>query len=133
MTDFQLIEGIKQNDEHTWRYICRGMRLGFITLIKRTLPTVKVTDDDIDDIFQESLVLLMDNVKSGRVAAIKDEKGLFSYLVQVGKLKVCNLQRKKRPLYSDNMVTFSQNPHNIDENGAEITIDEKQQPRTGVP
>ena len=125
MTDTQLIEGIKHNDEHTWRYICRSMRQGFTAIIKQTVTITKIADDDIDDIFQESLILLMQKVKSGDIVAHRDG-GLFHYLVEIGKWKVRNLQRKQRMLYSDSIVVSALNAQKIDEQDAAMTIDEMQ-------
>ena len=90
MKDSQLIFGIMQNDERAWRYICREMKPGFVSILKQTFFVDKITDEDIDDIFQESLIVLMQKVKSGAVVSSHDG-ALFSYLVQIGKLTTCNL------------------------------------------
>ena len=125
MTDSQLIYGILQNDEHIWRYICKEMKPGFISIIGQTFSASKVSNDDIEDIFQDSLIVLMQRVKSGDVVSSR-EGALFSYLVQIGKFSACNLLRKKRSLVSDEVVTFSLNLHNIEDEN-DITVDEKQQ------
>jgi RNA polymerase sigma factor (sigma-70 family) len=126
MTDSQLIFGIMQNDERAWRHICREMKPGFVSILGQTFYVDRISGDDIDDIFQESLVVLMQKVKSGCVASSHDG-ALFSYLVQIGKLTACNLIRKKRAQSLDDAVTFSPYLHNIEEEGDEIAVDEKQQ------
>ena len=124
MTDSQLIFGILQNDERAWRYICREMKPGFASILLQTFSASKISNEDIEDIFQDSLLVLMQRVKSGDVVSSR-EGALFSYLVQIGKLTGCNLLRKKRTLVSDDAVTFSLNLHNIEE--SDISVDEKQQ------
>lgn len=125
MTDSQLIYGILRNDEHVWRYICKEMKPGFISIIGQTFFASKVSNDDIEDIFQDSLIVLMQRVKSGDVVSSR-EGALFSYLVQIGKFSACNFLRKKRSLVSDEVVTLSLNLHNI-EDESDISVDEKQQ------
>lgn len=125
MTDPQLIFGILQNDERAWRYICREMKSGCSAILSQTFSASRISNEDIEDIFQESLIVLMQRVKSGDVVSSR-EGSLFSYLVQIGKLTGCNLLRKKRTLVSDDAVTFSLNKHNIEEE-SDLTIDEKQQ------
>lgn len=124
MTDSQLIFGILQNDERAWRYICREMKPGFASILGQTFLAAKISNEDIEDIFQDSLLVLMQRVKSGDVVSSR-EGALFSYLVQIGKLTGCNLLRKKRTLASNDAVTFSLNLHNIEE--SDISVDEKQQ------
>ena len=94
MTDSQLIVGIKQNDNRVWRFICRTMKSGFASIIGQSFPFSNFTQDDIDDIFQGSCIVLMQKVKSGAMT-VSREGALFSYLVQIGKLTACNLIRKK--------------------------------------
>ena len=124
MTDSQLIFGILQNDERAWRHICREMKVGFVSILSQTFSASKISNEDIEDIFQDSLLVLMQRVKSGNVVS-SHEGALFSYLVQIGKLTACNILRKKRTLVSDDAFTFSLNLHNIGE--SDMTADEKQQ------
>ena len=124
MTDSQLIFGIMQNDERAWRYICREMKPGFVSILGQTFSVDRISSEDIEDIFQESLIVLMQKVKSGKVVC-SHEGALFSYLVQVGKLTACNQLRKKRELNLDDAVTFSLQLHNIEDD--EIAAYEKQQ------
>lgn len=126
MTDSQLIFGIMQNDERAWRHICREMKPGFVSILGQTFSVDRISNEDIEDIFQESLIVLMQKVKSGKVAC-SHEGALFSYLVQVGKLTACNQLRKKRELNLDDAVTFSLQLHNIEDD--EIAAYEKQQAR----
>ena len=63
MTDTQLLIGIMQNDNRSWRYICRNMKPGFSKILGDAFALTKLTNEDIEDIFQESLLKLMEKVK----------------------------------------------------------------------
>ena len=97
MTDQRLHMGIMQNDERAWRFICRNMKPGFSSIIGQAFAFSGFTVDDLEDIFQESCIVLMQKAKSGGVSVTR-EGAVFSYLVQIGKLTACNLVRKRRNL-----------------------------------
>ena len=124
MTESRLLIGIMQNDERAWRFICRNMKSGFASIIGQAFPSVNFTKEDVEDIFQESSIVLMQKIKSGGVS-VSREGALFSYLVQIGKLTTCNLIRKRRSLTPDEVVTISENLHKEDEDN-EISADERQ-------
>lgn len=124
MTDSQIIFGILQNDERAWRHICREMRAPFASIIRNTFSTAQIANEDINDIFQEALVALMQNVKGGSFV-LSREGALFSYLVQIGKLKACNRGRKTREKTANDKVTFAPDRHNSDEE-TDISVEEKQ-------
>ena len=123
MTDNQLIIGIMQNNERSWKHICRNMKQGFASILVQTFPLSNLANEDIEDIFQESLIVLMQKVKSGDIM-ISREGALFSYLVQIGKFTASNLSRKKSPI-TDNLVTITDNLHKEDVDN-EISVDKKQ-------
>lgn len=122
MTDHQLLMGIMQNDERAWKHICRNMKQGFAAILVQTSSLNSLTNEDIEDIFQESCIVLMQKVKSGGIAISRDG-ALFSYLVQIGKLSACNLVRKRKDITTENVVTISDNLHKEYE---DISVDEKQ-------
>lgn len=122
MTDHQLLIGIMQNDERAWKHICRNMKQGFVAILVQTSSLNSLTNEDIEDIFQESCIVLMQKVKSGGIAISRDG-ALFSYLVQIGKLIACNLVRKRKDITTENVVTISDNLHKEYE---DISVDEKQ-------
>ena len=95
MTEAQIVIGIMQNDDRAWRYICRNMKASFSSIIGGLIPFGETARADIDDIFQDSCIVLMQKVKEGNVV-LSREGALFSYLVQIGKLTACNLMRKKQ-------------------------------------
>ena len=122
MTDQQLLIGIMQNDERAWKHICRNMKQGFVSILAQTFSFSYLSNEDIEDVFQESCIVLMQKIKSGGVA-ISREGALFSYLVQIGKLTACNLIRKRKDITSEDVVTISDNLHKEYE---DISVDEKQ-------
>lgn len=122
MTDNELIIGIMQNDERTWKHICRNMKQGFASILVHMFSFSNLTNEDIEDIFQESLIVLMQKAKNGSLE-ISREGALFSYLVQIGKLTACNLVRKRKGITTENVVTISDNLHKECE---DISVDEKQ-------
>lgn len=121
MTDSQLLIGIMQNDERAWKHICRNMKPGFASILGQTSSLGNLTNEDIEDVFQESMIVLLQKVKSGAVV-ISREGALFSYLVQIGKFTASNLSRKKSPI-TDNLVTITDNLHKESE---DFSVDEKQ-------
>ena len=125
MTDSRLLFGIMQNDDQAWRYICRNMKSGFASIIAQIFPKGKISQEDIEDIFQEALIVLMQKAKSGSIVVTR-EGAIFSYLVQIGKLIACNLIRKKRTSPLNEAVTISMDRH-YEETESTLTIDEKQQ------
>lgn len=122
MTDQQLLIGIMQNDERSWKHISRNMKQGFSSILVHMFSFSNLTNEDIEDIFQESLIVLMQKVKSGGIVFSR-EGALFSYLVQIGKLTACNLVRKRKDIISDDVVTISDNLHKEYE---DMSVDEKQ-------
>lgn len=122
MTDQQLLIGIMQNDERSWKHISRNMKQGFSSILVHMFSFSNLTNEDIEDIFQESLIVLMQKAKNGSLE-ISREGALFSYLVQIGKLTACNLVRKRKDITTENVVTISDNLHKEYE---DISVDEKQ-------
>lgn len=122
MTERELLIGIMQNDERTWKHICRNMKQGFASILVHMFSFSNLTNEDIEDIFQESLIVLMQKAKNGSLE-ISREGALFSYLVQIGKLTACNLVRKRKDITTENVVTISDNLHKEYE---DISVDEKQ-------
>ena len=121
MTDQQILIGIMQNDERAWKHICRNMKQGFTAVLAQTFSFNSFSKEDMEDLFQESCIVLMQKVKSGAVT-VSREGALFSYLVQIGKFIASNLSRKKSPI-TDNLVTISDDLHKECE---DISVDEKQ-------
>lgn len=125
MTDSQIVMGIMQNDDRVWRHICRNMKPGFAAVLCRAFSHAGLSGQDVEDIFQESCVVLMRKVKNGEVKAERDG-ALFAYLVKTGKLTACNIIRKKRPLVSEEEILAAAEFH-VDDDEYDISIDERQQ------
>ena len=125
MTDSQLLLGIMQNDEQAWRHIYHNMRMGFASILVQEFATYRLQKQDIEDIFQESLLVLMNKIKSGGMI-IPREGAIFSYLVQIGKFTACNFLRKRNHLSSADAVTILDKQHYQGENN-DMAAEEKQQ------
>jgi RNA polymerase sigma factor (sigma-70 family) len=94
MTDSQIINGIHTNNPIVWRYICRNLKSPFIVMLKRFCLNNSLSSDDWEDIFQETCVILMENIKQGK---FEERQGstLFSYFVEIGKRTMQTVLRKK--------------------------------------
>ena len=125
MTDAQIVMSIMQNDSRGWRYICRNMKQGFAAILARTFSFGRTPDADIEDIFQDSCIVLMQKVKEGKFA-ITGEHSVFKFLVKIGINNACNFIRKHRPLTSKEEVTVTLNLHD-DNQDVEMPLDEKQE------
>lgn len=125
MTDSQILFGIMQNDERVWRHICRNMKPGFSKILAEAFPFAKLAKEDVEDIFQDSLLTLMQKVKNGGVF-VSREGAIFSYLVQIGKLTARNSLRKRKDLTSDEEVIVSRNLHK-ELGDIEVSVEVKQQ------
>lgn len=100
------------------------MKPGFSKILGDAFSLTKLTNEDLEDIFQDSLLKLMEKVKSGGVT-ISREGALFSYLVQIGKLTACNFIRKRKNLTSEEKVIISYNLHKeVDD--VEVPVEVKQ-------
>ena len=124
MTDSQLLLGIMQNDEQAWRHIYHNMRMGFASILIQEFATYRLQKQDIEDIFQESLLVLMNKIKSGGMI-IPREGAIFSYLVQIGKFTACNFLRKRNHLSSADAVTILDKQHYVAE--GDMATQEKQE------
>lgn len=124
MTDAQIVMSIMQNDSRGWRYICRNMKQGFAAILARTFSFGRTADADIEDIFQDSCIVLMQKVKEGKFA-ITGENSVFKFLVKIGINNACNFIRKHRPLTSKEEVTVTLNLHE-DNQDVELSVDEQQ-------
>ena len=125
MTDSQLLIGIIENDERAWRYIYHNMRIGFASILAQEFTDGKLRKEDIEDIFQESLIVLMRKVKSNGLI-IPREGVIFSYLVEIGKRTACNFLRKQSHLSPADAVTILAKQHYTGEDN-NMATEEKQQ------
>ena len=82
MTDSQIILGVKTNNPIVWSYICRNLKSPFIATLKRFAPLTCLSVDDWEDIFQESCVTFMENIKKDKFEE-RQGSNLFSYFVEI--------------------------------------------------
>lgn len=119
MTDSQLVIGILNNDERAWRHICRNMKTGLMAKVYSMNLHGKLAPQDLEDIFQESCVILMQTVKGGGFE-VKGNNAIFNFLITTGDKRAKNVIRKKSPLLTDKLPDGSddksnkKNPHLTD-------------------
>ena len=134
MTDSQLILGIFDNNTVVWRYIYRNLKSPFIATLKRIHATAILSDDDWEDIFQDSCIIMMDGIKNGKFEQ-RPGSILFSYFVEIGKKIMQNTLRKKEKHHpvvkkegSTHILIFNhkESPKSVEEMDKEVTVEEKQ-------
>lgn len=96
MTDKELVTGIRNNSETVWKTIYYGMKPGIRLRIEPMLLRMK--DVTFDDIFDEALMLLMGNVKDGKLTE-NNADNLSGYLYTI--CYRLALKRLRKPLPPD--------------------------------
>lgn len=125
MTDSQIVQGILDNDDRVWKHIYRQHRSHFVATIKAKLFAPMLVEQDWEDIFHDSCIVLMEKVKGGNFK-VEREGGLFSFLVEIGKGLTMNLMRKKRKHDEKQEDAIAHNLHKED-NDFDVTVEDKQQ------
>lgn len=134
MTDSQIIHGIQTNNAIVWRYICRNLKSPFIVTLKRFCLNPSLSSDDWEDIFQDTCVVLMENIKQGKFEE-RPGSTLFSYFVEIGKKNMQNALRKHNKHHpivqkdgSTHILVFNPKEQHtsFDEIDREVTAEEKQ-------
>lgn len=134
MTDSQIIYGIQTNNAIVWRYICRNLKSPFIVTLKRFCLNPSLSSDDWEDIFQDTCVVLMENIKQGKFEE-RPGSTLFSYFVEIGKKNMQNALRKHNKHHpivqkdgSTHILVFNPKEQHtsFDEIDREVTAEEKQ-------
>ena len=134
MTDTQIIHGIQTNNPIVWRYICRNLKSPFIVTLKRFCLNPSLSSDDWEDIFQDTCVVLMENIKQGKFEE-RPGSTLFSYFVEIGKKNMQNALRKHNKHHpivqkdgSTHILVFNPKEQHtsFDEIDREVTAEEKQ-------
>lgn len=134
MTDSQIIHGIQTNNAIVWRYICRNLKSPFIVTLKSFCLNPSLSSDDWEDIFQDTCVVLMENIKQGKFEE-RPGSTLFSYFVEIGKKNMQNALRKHNKHHpivqkdgSTHILVFNPKEQHtsFDEIDREVTAEEKQ-------
>ena len=134
MTDSQIIHGIQTNNAIVWRYICRNLKSPFTVTLKRFCLNTSLSSDDWEDVFQDTCVVLMENIKQGKFEE-RPGSTLFSYFVEIGKKNMQNALRKHNKHHpivqkdgSTHILVFNPKEHHtsFDEIDREVTAEEKQ-------
>ena len=115
-----MVADILQNNERAWRYICRNMKLGFMSTVRK--GNLLLTPHDLEDIFQESCVTLMHCIKGGKFEP-RGNNSVFNFLVKIGDNTARNQVRKKSHLTFEETMPEADRKSDQD---FETPIDEKQ-------
>lgn len=119
MNDAQILFGLQNNSPVVWRYISRDLRAPFFAILMKSQDSEILSNEDWEDVFQDSCIILMENVKNGKFE-LREGSTLFSYFVEIGKRTMKSAIRKKSR-YSDS------GPFQIKEEAdLEIATEEKQ-------
>ena len=124
MTDSQIVQGILNNDDRVWKHIYRQHRSHFVATLRTKIFAPMLVEQDWEDIFHDSCIVLMNKVKDGRCEATR-EGGIFCYLVEIGKGTAMNLMRKKRQHDDRQEDAIANNLHRQD-GDYDMTAEEKQ-------
>jgi RNA polymerase sigma factor (sigma-70 family) len=87
--DTTLYEGLKNNQPSAFEYLYKNNYLA----VRQLVFQYKGSDDDAKDIFQEGVIALWNNIRSGSYQLRKDVK-MSTYLIQICKL--CWIDRLKK-------------------------------------
>ena len=112
MTDAQIVAGIKSNDDKTWRYIYRSMKKSFYSTIAKAQESCILSSDEVEDIFQEVCILLMDAVKKDKFKVMGGSH-IFNWLVTTGRFKVMNMARASKSRSKSAPKQDANTPHII--------------------
>ena len=94
MNDAQILLGIQNNSSVVWRYISRNLKAPFFAILNKSQDSNVLSNEDWEDVFQDTCVILMENVKKGKFV-LKEGSNLFSYFVEIGKRTMKAAIRKR--------------------------------------
>lgn len=98
MTDSDIIKGIRENSPLAWRAAYTQMKPGIRTQVAPLLTEVK--DMTFDDVFEEGLIILMENIKDGKINE-NGENNLSGYLYTICRRIALKLRSRKTPQADD--------------------------------
>ena len=94
MNDAQILFGLQNNSPIVWRYICRNLKSPFFAILRKSQDSAVLSNEDWEDVFQDTCVILMENVKKGKFV-LREGSTLFSYFVEIGKRTMKSAVRRK--------------------------------------
>lgn len=127
MTDAQIVAGIKNNDDKTWRLIYRSMKKSFYSTIAKMPESYILSSDEIEDIFQDVCILLMDAVKKDKFKVVEGSH-IFNWLVTTGRFKVMNMARASKSRSKSEARQGNNSPHIINLYSPKQAADEETGP-----
>ena len=92
--DTTLYEGLKNNEQSAFEYLYKNN----YPAVRQLVFQYKGSDDDAKDIFQEGMIALWNNIRSGSYQLRPDVK-MSTYLIQICKLRWMDRMKKASSRY----------------------------------
>lgn len=99
--DPYLLDKLKQNDLKTLDKVYITYRKDFFLFAR----TFSVSEEDIADIYQDSIISLYENIRTGKLEALTSS--LKTYLFAVGRFKLYTQKRNNSKIYYDDAAIHS--------------------------
>lgn len=92
MKDQDIISSIQEGSKDVIKAFYLENRVGFITFLQKN---TSIDLDDLEDIYQDAIIVLIENIQRGRLDALRSS--LKTYLFSIGKFMA--FKKKKSSLY----------------------------------
>lgn len=99
--DTTLYEGLKNNQQSAFEYLYKNN----YPAVRQLVFQYKGSDDDAKDIFQEGMIALWNNIRSGSYQLRQDVK-MSTYLIQICKLRWMDRMKKASSRYEVKQETY---------------------------
>ena len=120
MTDIQVIQGIRCNDEKAWRFIYANMRGALLGSLRKKFPSV-FSAEEWNDVFVDTCEALMVNVKRGKYE-VRENATLYTYIFKIAVNITLALIRKKKDVAINEDISYVRD----EAEEADLLPDEKQ-------
>lgn len=99
--DITLYNGLKNNQQSAFEYLYKNN----YPAVRQLVYQYKGSEDDAKDIFQEGMIALWNNIRSGSYQLREDVK-MSTYLIQICKLRWMDRMKKASSRYELRQETF---------------------------
>ena len=104
MTDIQVIQGIRCNDEKAWRFIYANMRGALLGSLRKKFPSA-FSAEEWNDVFVDTCEALMVNVKRGKYE-VRENATLYTYIFKIAVNITLALIRKKKDMAINEDISY---------------------------
>ena len=99
--DTTLYEGLKRNQQSAFEYLYKNN----YPAVRQLLRQYNGSEDDAKDVFQEGMIALWNNIRSGSYQLREDVK-MSTYLIQICKLRWMDRMKKASSRYEIRQETY---------------------------